>query len=207
MFNFLNKKNELAHFAKNCSSTVSTFGDFILSLEDPPLRKLIAEATLFAAKAHFGQTRNQNDQIPYIVHPLRVSYLLWNEGNINNAHLLVAALLHDVLEDTEVSRHEILNQFGSAILTLVEELTDKAKPTVQEEALNALKMSKEAKTIKLADRTHNLRDLIDHPPKIWDFAKVNGFLIRSKILFENLRNTHPVLEKCYLDAIQALNFI
>ena len=44
----------------------------------------------------------------------------------------------DVLEDTEVSRHEILNQFGSAILTLVEELTDKAKPTVQEEALNAL---------------------------------------------------------------------
>jgi (p)ppGpp synthase/HD superfamily hydrolase len=197
MHYFLNKKNELAHFAKNCSSTLLTFEEFIFSVEDSSLRQLIAEATLFAAKAHFGQTRNQNNQIPYIVHPLRVSYLLWNEGNINNAHLLVAALLHDVLEDTEVSRQEIFNKFGSSILTLVEELTDKPKPTAQEEALSALKMSKEAKTIKLADRTHNLRDLIDHPPKIWDFEKVSGFLNRSKILFENLRNTHPVLEKCY----------
>jgi guanosine-3',5'-bis(diphosphate) 3'-pyrophosphohydrolase len=200
--NFSEYKNKLAFFANNNFSTLSTFDSFILGIKDPLLKQSIIQATLFAAEAHFGQTRNQDPQIPYIVHPLRVSYLLWKEASIENSDILVAALLHDIF-----SKNKISDNFGSQVVHLVEELTDKEKPTPLEEAHKASLMSKDAKTIKLADRTHNLRDLIDHPPQIWNFYKIKKFLSRSELLFEKLKGTHLTLETAYLDAIKALNFL
>lgn len=205
MNNFFEINGKLACLANNDPSTLLTFKEFAECLQIPEERALLFKGTLFAAEAHFGQKRNQNEQIPYIVHPLRVAHLLWIEGGVRNSDLLIAALLHDTLEDTEVTKEEILAHFGPNILFLVEELTEVGKLTLEEELAHAQKMSKDAKTIKLADRTHNLRDLLDHPPLVWEHQKIAGFLNRSESLFKVLQGTHPQLELCYLEALQVVS--
>ena len=162
------------------------------------LQKLLA-AIDFAALKHQGQTRIHADWVPYLIHPLRVALVLFSEGGVVEEDLLVAALLHDTLEDTRTLPEEITTLFGGRILLLVEELTE-----VPGQSTAHPKMSLESKVVKLADRTHNLRDLIDHPPKVWRKDKVTNFLQRSRELLQTLKGAHAVLEKKYSEAFDAL---
>lgn len=162
------------------------------------LQKLLT-AIDFAALKHQGQTRIHADWVPYLIHPLRVTLVLFSEGGIVEEDLLAAALLHDTLEDTRTLPEEIVTLFGARVLSLVEELTE-----VPGQSIANCKMSLESKIIKLADRAHNLRDLIDHPPKIWRKDKVENFLQRSRELLQTLKGSHPVLEKKYSEALDAL---
>lgn len=165
------------------------------------LPKLL-EGVDFAVAKHHGQVRNHAESVPYVVHPLRVALLLWEEAGIHDEDLLLAALLHDTLEDTATTPEEIGAKFGPRVQKLVQELTEKPNATGEDEVKSAKAMSKEAKTIKLGDRTHNLRDLIDHPPKVWHTDKVHRFLDRSADLLIALQGVNPVLEKAYREAMR-----
>jgi guanosine-3',5'-bis(diphosphate) 3'-pyrophosphohydrolase len=155
----------------------------------------------FAALKHLGQMRTHADWIPYFIHPLRVALILWEEGGIKDTDLLASALLHDTLEDTQTTEEEIIFLCGNRILSLVKELTEKPGGSCCEDALT---MSPEAKIIKLADRTHNMRDLLDHPPQVWKSDKVEIFIEKSKKLLEALKGEHPELERAYRQALDRL---
>ena len=150
----------------------------------------------FAALKHAGQMRNHADWVPYFIHPLRVALVLWEEGGVRETCILAAALLHDTLEDTQTSPDEIEHLCGGSILSYVQELTE--RPGYKGVH------SHEAKTIRLADRTHNLQDLLDHPPQIWKSEKVEVFLQKSKDLLAALQGTHSQLEEVYANAMQKL---
>ena len=130
----------------------------------------IVNAYNFAAKAHKDQKRISGES--YIVHPLKVSDTLIDLGM--DATTVIAALLHDVLEDTSVTEKEIEETFGKEVLEMVEAVTklNKFKFNSQEEeqAENIrrlfLAMAKDIRVllIKLADRLHNMRTL-KHIPK------------------------------------------
>lgn len=173
-----------------------------------PHRKQVIVSLLkgidFAAEKHQGQVRNHADWVPFIVHPLRVAAVLWDDGDIRDPELLLAALLHDVLEDTMATPEEIKAQFEGRVVSLVKELTEKPNLTEQEEIAHVKAMSKDAQTIKLADRTHSLRDLLDHPPKIWDAERADLFIKRSKNLLKVLKDVHHKLEVAYVRALEAL---
>ncbi|MBR1165160.1 RelA/SpoT family protein [Bradyrhizobium elkanii] len=131
---------------------------------------LLNRAYVYAMKAHGTQTRASGD--PYFSHPLEVAAILTNL-KLDDA-TIVAALLHDTIEDTEATRAEIDNVFGHEIGALVEGLTKlKRLELVSREAKQAENLRKlllaiaddvRVLLIKLADRLHNMRTLEFVPP-------------------------------------------
>jgi GTP diphosphokinase / guanosine-3',5'-bis(diphosphate) 3'-diphosphatase len=126
---------------------------------------LLKKAYVFAARAHKGQTRRSGE--PYLSHPLEVANMLADLKLDHTA--LVAALLHDVLEDTEVTAAEVRENFGGEVADLVDGVTKISR--VQEASPEARQAETIRKIIlamigdlrvifiKLADRIHNLKTL------------------------------------------------
>ncbi|MGQ9780003.1 MAG: RelA/SpoT family protein [Bacillota bacterium] len=131
----------------------------------------VREAFVFAARAHQGQRRDSGEE--YIQHPLEVAEILVEIGMDTTS--LVAALLHDVVEDTTVGIAEIESRFGPEIALLVDGVTKLSRlsfrSTEEQQAENLRKMflamAKDIRVIviKLADRLHNMRTLRHLPPE------------------------------------------
>ncbi len=127
----------------------------------------------FADQAHLGQLRNNGE--PYITHPIAVAEQCadWKL----DAQALMAALLHDALEDCGINKAELIEHFGSSVAELVDGLTklDKLQFNTREEnqaesfRKMLLAMARDVRVIliKLADRTHNMRTLSDTPRAKW----------------------------------------
>ena len=126
---------------------------------------LVQKAYQYAEKAHAEQKRVSGE--PYFIHPLAVADILIDMGL--DASTIAASLLHDTIEDTEVSADDIKREFGEEVLELVSGVTKLSKiefkSEEQEEAENFRKilvaMAKDIRVIiiKLADRLHNMRSL------------------------------------------------
>lgn len=127
--------------------------------------RLLQKAYIFAARAHRGQIRRSGE--PYLSHPLEVTHIL-AEMNLDLT-TLIAGLLHDVLEDTEVTAAEIKENFGKEVASLVEGVTkitrleDSSADQTRAETIRKiiLAMTDDLRVIfiKLADRWHNLKTL------------------------------------------------
>ncbi len=141
-------------------------------LSQPDLEQ-VRLAYRFADEAHLGQLRNSGE--PYITHPIAVAAQC-AEWKLD-AQALMAALLHDALEDCSVTKIELIERFGSPVAELVDGLTklDKLHFNTREEnqaesfRKMLLAMARDVRVIliKLADRTHNMRTLSDAPREKW----------------------------------------
>ena len=158
----------------------------------------LLEAVTFAAKKHEGQTRDDVAKTPYIIHPLTVCRILWEEGKIRSHNVLIAALLHDTLEDTNTTAEEVENRFGKRVKETVEELTDDPKLPPEEQKKkqveHAHSLSWNAQTVKLADRLANIRDLRAAPPQ-WTKDSVIRYLDWGVQLLDALQGTNEPLER------------
>jgi GTP pyrophosphokinase len=134
----------------------------------------VRAAYRFADQAHLGQLRNNGE--PYITHPIAVAAQC-AEWKLD-AQALMAALLHDALEDCGVTKIELIERFGSPVAELVDGLTklDKLHFNTREEnqaesfRKMLLAMARDVRVIliKLADRSHNMRTLSDMPSSKWN---------------------------------------
>ncbi len=126
---------------------------------------LVEKAYFIAKKAHEGQFRFSGE--PYIIHPVSVAIILYNLGM--DGESMAAALLHDVVEDTDMTKENIQEEFGEDVANLVEGVTKLGKVPIftkeEQQAENVRKMlmamSQDIRVIiiKLADRIHNMRTL------------------------------------------------
>ena len=154
-------------------SGVATFTHLTLMLEEyltPSELKKVKEAYRFSDEKHLGQMRKSGE--PYISHPLAVAEICadWKL----DAQAMMAALLHDVMEDQDVKKEELIERFGSQVASLVDGLSklDKIEFQSQIEAQAEnfrkmlLAMARDVRVIliKLADRLHNMRTLGSMPP-------------------------------------------
>lgn len=145
----------------------------------------------FAAKKHRDQRRKNCIGAPYINHPIDVMNILANEASVTDQTILIAAVLHDTIEDTDTTESELVRVFGQPIASLVMELTDdKNLPAVERKRLqitNAAHKSSSASMIKMADKLSNCRDLCDCPPESWSLKRVQGYFVWSYSVINNLR--------------------
>ena len=127
--------------------------------------QMLADAFAFADEAHQGQKRKSGE--PFIAHPIEVAIIL--AGLHMDVETIMAALLHDTIEDTDVTREDVVERFGEDVAALVEGVTKITKISVDtlsdEQAATIRKMlvamNKDIRVIviKLADRLHNMRTL------------------------------------------------
>ena len=133
----------------------------------------LKKAIEFATKAHEGQIRKYTGE-PYIVHPLEVSDIVSTVEHTEE--MLMAAVLHDTVEDTDTTIEDIDREFGPIVAQLVDELTDVSKPEDGNRATrkgidreHSAQASAQGQTIKVADLISNTSSITEHDP---DFAKV-----------------------------------
>jgi guanosine-3',5'-bis(diphosphate) 3'-pyrophosphohydrolase len=153
----------------------ASFAALTASLDylEPADIEQVRKAYRFADEAHLGQMRSSGE--PYITHPIAVAAQC-AEWKLD-AQALMAALLHDAIEDCGVTKPELIERFGAPVADLVDGLTklDKLQFNTREEnqaesfRKMLLAMARDVRVIliKLADRTHNMRTLEDVPREKW----------------------------------------
>ncbi len=112
---------------------------------------------------------------PPINHPLALAHVLATEGGVTDLTTLMAAVLHDTVEDTETTYAELADQFGKRVADAVMEVTDDKTLTKADrkrrQVEHAPHMSKRAALVKLADKTCNLREVAHNPPADWPLRR------------------------------------
>ncbi len=168
------------------------------------LPKLL-EAISFAAKKHATQKRKGADEQPYINHVLEVVNLLANIGKVKDYDVLIAAVLHDTIEDTETTKKEITKLFGATVCKYVLEVTDdKNLPKAERKQLqikHAPHLSDSAKQIKLGDKISNIRDVSENPPDGWSDKRRLEYIEWGEKVIDGLRGVNSNLEKHFDDLI------
>ena len=101
--------------------------------------------------------------------------MLASVGKVEDSNVIVAALLHDIVEDTETSREEIRERFGQLVDDIVAEVTDDKSLRKQDrkrlQIEHAPQLSPGAKLIKIADKISNVSEIAHDPPKKWSLSR------------------------------------
>jgi guanosine-3',5'-bis(diphosphate) 3'-pyrophosphohydrolase len=166
----------------------------------------LLQAARFAAVKHTDQKRKGNDAAPYINHPLEVANLLANVGKVEDTDVLIAAILHDTVEDTGTTKEEITELFGETVAEMVLEVTDdRSLPKAerkQKQIEHAPHLSAGAKQIKLGDKISNIRDVLENPPDGWSDERRREYIEWGEKVVAGLRGANENLEK-YFDELVA----
>jgi guanosine-3',5'-bis(diphosphate) 3'-pyrophosphohydrolase len=169
------------------------------------LNKLL-EAASFAAQRHTGQHRKGDSKEPYINHPLEVANLIANAGGVDDIDVLIAAVLHDTVEDVGVKKDEIAERFGDRVAGIVMEVTDdKSLPKAERkrhQVEHAPHLSREAKVVKLADKISNIRDITNSPPSDWDTQRRREYVEWGEAVVAGLRGSNEGLERTFDQAAE-----
>ncbi|HEY2017263.1 MAG TPA: HD domain-containing protein [Bryobacteraceae bacterium] len=162
-------------------------------------------AAWYAAEKHGAQRRKGTAAEPYINHLLEVAHLVSTALTAPDTNLIVAALLHDVVEDADVTNEELAQRFGADVAGLVAEVTDdKSLPQAERKRLqvaNAPKKSARAQMIKLADKISNLRSMLHSPPANWSMERRTQYFVWARQVVDGLTSPHPGL-KAEFDSLQ-----
>lgn len=163
------------------------------------------QAITFAAKKHATQKRKGADEQPYINHVLEVANLLANIGQVEDFDVLIAAVLHDTVEDTATTEAEIEEKFGAEVSKMVSEVTDdKSLPKAERKKLqieHSPHLSNGAKLIKLGDKISNIRDVMENPPDGWSNERRIEYINWGERVINGLRGANTNLEKHFDDLI------
>ncbi|HET6990821.1 MAG TPA: HD domain-containing protein [Bacteroidia bacterium] len=172
------------------------------------MTKKFVDSILFAAKSHAGQLR-KDGKTPYINHPLEVMHLLMHTGGIHDTDVLIAAVLHDVIEDTSVTAGEIAERFGENVSKIVQELTDDKSLSKEErkkqQLFSASQLSDSARLVRISDKICNVYDILYAPPGDWEMSRRKDYLEWANAVVGKIRGINKNLEKRFDELIREGN--
>ncbi len=169
---------------------------------------LVARALDFAAEHHTHQRRKGPANEPYVNHLSEVARLVALATEGHDPPLVAAALLHDVIEDQDVSHATLVAEFGRDVADLVAEVTDDKslrkddRKRLQVEL--AARRSARARTMILSDKTANLRSLVEGAPTDWPQWRIREYLAWAREVVGNIRGTNALLERQFDDVAGTL---
>jgi GTP diphosphokinase / guanosine-3',5'-bis(diphosphate) 3'-diphosphatase len=167
----------------------------------------LVRAMDFAARKHVGKRRKGVDAEPYVNHLAEVALLVAQATEGTDPRLVMAALLHDTIEDTGTAREDLAQAFGEDIASLVTEVTDdKTLPRAERKRLQvetAPYKSPRAKLPKIADKISNLRGILASPPKDWDMTRKHEYFRWAKQVVHGCRGVNEWLDAEFDRAYQA----
>jgi len=158
----------------------------------------VLNAAHFAAAKHSKQRRKGAAAEPYVNHLLEVAELVASALAEADTNLVIAALLHDTVEDVGVTKEELIETFSQDVANLVMEVTDdKSLPNRERKRLqivNAPHKSVRAQVIKLADKISNLRAVLASPPADWSVQRRREYFEWARQVVDALSSPHPGLK-------------
>ena len=167
----------------------------------------LTRAYHFAAQKHVDQRRKGEAAEPYVNHLAEVADLVARATG-GEVDIVVAAILHDTVEDTATTFEELRTEFGPQVAELVAEVTDdKSLPKETRKALqveHAAKASWGAQVIKLADKTSNLRTLAVSPPAGWSREQRDEYVAWAHRVVDGCRSANAWLAAQFDIAAQAV---
>lgn len=157
----------------------------------------LSKALVFASKSH-SQQRRKSDNSPYVEHLIEVMDLLANIGKVDDEDIIIAGILHDIIEDTEVSEYDLKINFGSRVSGIVWALTDDKTQPLSNRRNWALKKLSSApgsvKTIKLADACANASSI----PESWADKRLTEYFLWLDQVALECRGANESLYQEYL---------
>jgi (p)ppGpp synthase/HD superfamily hydrolase len=153
---------------------------------------------MFAADKHSARRRKGAAAEPYLNHLIEVAELVSAANEEPDTDLVIAALLHDSIEDAGVTKEDLTERFGTEVAHLVMEVTDdKSLPKAERKRLqivNAPKKSARAQMIKLADKISNLRAIRNSPPVDWTEERKVEYFDWARQVVDGLAAPNPALK-------------
>src|SRR3954452_21500409 len=167
----------------------------------------VLKAADAAARWHVHQRRKGVAEEPYVNHLLEVASLVAEATEGKDPALVIAALLHDAIEDQEVPRDIIAETWGEEVAKIVEEVTDdKSLPKEErkrKQVESASEKSARAKLLKLADKTSNLRAITASPSPEWSVKRRIEYVAWAREVVAGLTGTNEWLEAEFDRAAEA----
>ena len=139
-----------------------------------------------------GNKKRTSGKVPFVIHPIRVAMILRAAGfsEFKDTNLIIAALFHDLLEDTNLSFEDLRQECGNQVASIVKELS-KPEGSNKDDWLNSFdSVSDEAKIIKIADRIDNLLDM---KTTDWSVEKQKEYAKQGLIILERCGEVNPEL--------------
>lgn len=166
----------------------------------------LARAIDFAARKHSEQRRKGSKAEPYVNHLAEVARLVAEATGGEDPDLVVAALLHDKIEDVGVTYEELAHEFGTNVADLVREVTDDNSLPKEErkrlQVVTAPHKSVRARLLKIADKTSNLSALLGSPPAGWSLERKQQYFEWATAVVDGCRGINSGLE-AHFDALLA----
>ena len=172
----------------------------------------IVYALDFAACAHSTQRRKGGKREPYINHLTEVARLAAEATNGTDDKLIIAALLHDVLEDQSmhVSYEMIVEKFGKEVADIVQEVTDdRSLPKAERkrmQVMHAPHLSTRAKILKIADKSANLESILKTPPLDWSIARKREYFDWAAQVVAGCRGVNAWIEAVFDERLSRAKF-
>lgn len=166
----------------------------------------LLRALAFAAEKHRDHRRKDVNASPYINHLIAVARVLAEEGGVTDEDLLVAAVLHDSVEDTKTTYAELEEHFGKRVAAIVREVTDdqmlakEERKRLQEE--DAPRASAQAKQLKIADKICNIRDIVHRPPAHWPSERKREYLLWTVRVGAGCRMINGLLDQAFDETVR-----
>ncbi len=165
----------------------------------------LARALNYAAEMHRNQRRKGAAQEPYVNHLIEVMELVARVTDGQDAEILVAALLHDAIEDAGATAEEIEARFGTRVARIVVENTDDMTLTKPERRARRIATMADkpadSRVVKIADVVSNLRSLVLSAPAGWDIERKLNYLEACRQLVDAGRGANAALEALFDEAV------
>ncbi|MFZ4536611.1 HD domain-containing protein [Propionivibrio sp.] len=172
----------------------------------------IVRALDFAAWAHSAQRRKGGEREPYVNHLTEVAHLVAQATGGKDEKLIIAALLHDVLEDQSmrVTYAMLVENFGKRIAKIVLEVTDdKSLEKAERKRLqveHAPHLSRRARILKIADKAANLNSILETPPRDWSLTRQREYFAWAAEVVAGCRGVNEWIEALFDDRLKQGKF-